>query len=376
MSVSVEGLGHSESLYKSVCDFFPGKRILTICDESSRIKTPDAKRTKRSIDLGYFSTYKMILNGTPIALGVHDLWSQFQFLDPNIIGTGDYWAFKTRYLVMGGFENRQIVGVQRMPELMQAINPYTIEVGKEVLDLPPKVMIERSFEITPEQRKLMRQVIRGASVDADAPVVKVENALEKVLRCRQIVNGWMPVAKGESETEMVPLDVNPKMDTLLDVIDENFAGTKFVIWANWRHEIAAIRDKLISIYGADAVECYYGETAMSDRSRIEDRYCNDKTMRFFVGNPASAGLGLTLISGETDVMIYYAGTNAYIERAQSEDRSHRLGQKRSVSIIDIIGEKTVDEVIAASIKNKASIEEFVLENIRAGKSLESMLLGE
>jgi SNF2 family DNA or RNA helicase len=387
LAVSVEGLGISEALYDSVCKFYAGgRRVFTVCDESSRIKNPDAKRTKRAINLGAVSEYRLILNGTPIAIGIQDLWSQYEFLDPNIIGMGDYWSFKTRYIVMGGYEMKQIVGFQNVEELMNMVAPYTAVVGKEVLNLPPKVFTERPVQITPEQRRLLRLVIKGADADPTAPLIKVENTLEKVLRCRQIVGGWLPRARISYhevdgvptevwQTQLEPLAANPKLDSMLEMIEDNFDGSKFIIWTTFTHEIEAIAECLAKKYGSAAVECYYGGTDMSLRSAIEDRYCNDRKLRFFVGNPAAAGLGLTLISGENDVMVYYSGTNAYIDRAQSEDRAHRIGQKNSVTIVDMVAEKTVDEIIIRSIKDKTDIEAYVTQKIREGASVESLLLG-
>lgn len=386
LAVSVEGLGISTGLYDSVCQFYAhGKRIFTVCDESSRIKNPDAKRTERTIELGRVSDYKLILNGTPIALGIQDLWSQYEFLDPNIIGMGDYWAFKTRYIVKGGYENKQIVGFQNVDELMNMIAPYTAVVGKEVLDLPPKVMTERYIEITPEQKKLLKLVAKGVSPDPNAPYIKAENVLEKVLRARQIVGGWLPKGKIEMKevegqmiesvtTNLIPLDKNPKLDGLMELIEDNYDGSKFIIWSTFVHEIEAIRDTLSKKYGEGQVECYYGGTAMEDRSRIEDRYCKDPKMRFFIGHPTAAGLGLTLISGENDVMVYYSGTNAYIDRAQSEDRAHRIGQKNTVTIVDMIAEKTVDEIIVESIRSKMDIETFVTTKIRDGGNITDLLV--
>lgn len=386
LAVSVEGLGISAGLYDSVCQFFAhGKRVMTICDESSRIKNPDAKRTVRAIELGRVSEYRLILNGTPIAVGIQDLWSQYEFLDPNIIGMGDFWSFKTRYLVKGGYENKQVIGYQNVDELMGLVAPYTAVVGKEVLDLPPKVMTERYVQITAQQRMLLKLVAKGVSADPNAPYIKAENVLEKVLRARQIVGGWLPkgliesrVVEGQTletiTTTLVPLDENPKLGGLLELIEDNYAESKFIIWSTFVHEIEAIRDVLRLKYGESRVECYYGGVEMSDRSRIEDRYCNDPDLRFFIGNPAAAGLGLTLISGENDVMVYYSGTNAYIDRAQSEDRAHRIGQKNTVTIVDMIAEKTIDEVIVESIRSKTDVETFVTSKIRDGGSIVDLLV--
>jgi len=387
LAVSVEGLGISAALYDSVCGYYAnGRRIMTICDESSRIKNPDAKRTERAIQLGAVSKYRLILNGTPIALGIQDLWSQYEFLDPNIIGMGDYWAFKTQYIVMGGYEMKQIVGVKNVEELMNNIIPYTCEVGKDVLNLPPKVPMERIVQMTAEQRRYLKLIVKGADSDPDAPYIKVDNALEKILRCRQVVGGWLPRSTVEwrdvdgiptesTTTVLEPLTQNPKMDDLMEMIEDNIKGSKFIIWSTFVHEIEAIRDALGAKYGPRSVECYYGGTEMSRRSEIEDRYCNDPTLSFFIGNPTAAGLGLTLISGQNDVMVYYSGTNAYIDRAQSEDRAHRIGQRNSVAVVDIIAEKTVDELIVASIREKMDVETYIYDRIKKGVTIDDLLLG-
>ncbi len=370
LAVSVEGLGVSAALFDSVCGFFVGRNVMVINDESSRIKNPDAIRTKRTIEFRDVAKYRIILNGTPIAIGLEDLWSQYEFLDPNIIGSGDYWSFKTRYIEMGGYEGKQIVGYKNVEELMKLIEPYTVEVGKDVLSLPPKVMKVRYVAATKEQKQLLKLVKQGFNDDPNSPLIKVDNVLERVLRWRQIVGGWLP--RQDPITEKVtlePLKENPKMDSFLELIGDHYAGSKFIIWSTFVHELEYIHDRLGEKYGPRSCALYYGATDKDTRSAIEDRYCNDPELRFFIGNPATAGLGLTLISGMDDTMVYYSGTNAYIDRAQSEDRAHRIGQSRSVVVVDMVMTGTIDESIVASIAEKMSVEEYILTRLRNGDKI-------
>lgn len=373
LAVSVEGLGVSEKLFDSACGFYVGRRIFTIVDESSRIKNPTALRTKRTIDLGAVSAFRLILNGTPIALGIHDLWAQYEFLDPNIIGCGDYWAFRTRYVEYGGFEDRQIVGYKHVDELMGLITPYTVEVDKSVLNLPPKIPKQRYVQATPEQKTLFRQIIKGKGPH---PRIQVKNVLERMLRLRQVIGGFRPetiiVAEGtidqEEKTILHALDKNPKMDDLVQFISDHEIGSKFIIWASFVPEIEAIVQVLSEKFGASKVMAYYGATDKEERIQIEHDYCNDPDKQFFVGNPTTAGLGLTLVSPVDDIMYYYSGTSAFIDRSQSEDRAHRIGQTRSVVVVDSIMEKTFDEAILASTAAKLDIERYVFEQLRQGAS--------
>ncbi len=387
LGASVEGFGVSESLYLQVRSFAErGFRTAVIVDESSRIKNHKALRTQRCIELGSVACLRGILNGTPIALGLHDLWAQYEFLDPNILGCGDYWSFKNRYLEMGGYENKQIVGYTNVDELMDMVKPYTIVVKKKdvLKDLPDKIPKTRYVEPSAEQRRLFKLIIKGSLGEDDEPAIKVENTLERMLRLRQVVGGYLPRAHTEIkeidgvECEVVttilePLKDNPKMDDLFEMIEDNHVGSKFIIWSTFVHEIEFIAAKLRSTYGPRSVETYYGATAMADRSAIEDRYCNDGTLRFFIGNPTAAGLGLTLISGENDVMVYYSGTSAFIDRAQSEDRAHRIGQKNAVVVMDLVMEKSVDLAIEEATARKMDISEFVKERLSDGSKMIDIL---
>jgi SNF2 family DNA or RNA helicase len=372
LAISVEGLGISEKMYDAACAFFTGPKTMVVCDESSRIKNPDAKRTERSIALATCATYRVILNGTPIAKGIHDLWAQYEFLDPNIIGTGDYWAFKTRYLVMGGFENRQIVGYTKVEELMNLVTPYSLEVPKSLLKLPPKVFKTLHVEASPEQRRLFDKILTGIGTGH----ISVQNVLERMLRLQQVIGGFEPMTDIDTEiTTTKPLEKNPKMDALLDLLEDHREGSKFIIWARYIPEIEAIVAALRQKYGAAAVVSYYGATSAEDRTIAEDRYCNDPTCRFLVGNPSAAGLGLTFISGESDVMVYYSGTFAYIDRSQSEDRSHRIGQANTVTIVDFVMTKTLDEAIIAAIRDKKDMDQFVKDWINKGGDVTKLMKG-
>lgn len=82
---------------------------LIICDESQRIKTHDAAQSKAMHRLGDQARYKLILSGTPVQNDAMDIFSQYRFLDPTIFGQ-NYYTFRNRYAVMGGFNKKQVVG--------------------------------------------------------------------------------------------------------------------------------------------------------------------------------------------------------------------------------------------------------------------------
>ena len=124
--------------------------------------------------------------------------------------------------------------------------------------------------------------------------------------------------------------------------------------------IKAISDE----YGPGSVVDYYGLTPQDERQDNIRKFQSDPKCRFMVGTPSTGGYGITLTAANT--VIYYSNGYDLEKRLQSEDRAHRIGQKKNVTYIDIIAEKTVDEKIQKSLRKKINIASEVLgEELRA-----------
>ena len=105
---------------------------------------------------------------------------------------------------------------------------------------------------------------------------------------------------------------------------------------------------------------YYGATNVADRTTAINDFQSGKA-RIFLGNPAAAGLGLTLTAAETAV--YYSSSFSLSERLQSEDRCHRIGTTHHVVYIDIVGRDTIDERIAHALQTKKLTAEMIMNNL-------------
>ena len=117
--------------------------------------------------------------------------------------------------------------------------------------------------------------------------------------------------------------------------------------------------ELSSKYGRDSVATYYGETKQDDRQQTVDNFQDmNSPLRFFVGQPKTGGYGITLTAANT--MIYYSNSYDLEIRLQSEDRAHRIGQKKAVTYIDLIVEDTIDEKIVKSLREKINLAGEVL----------------
>jgi len=333
-------------------------------DESTTIKTPGSARSKNTEKVGRGARYRRILTGSPVTKSPMDLYQQCAFLSDDCLEVSSYYVFQARYAVtverqLNTHSFKQIVGYRRLDELKEKLDRFAYRVKKEeCLDLPDKLYVKREVDLTPEQLKYYNEMKAFAMAQIDGGLVSTVNALTQLMRLHQIVCGHVKLDDGT----VIELP-NKRMDELLSVVEET--DGKLIIWANYRHDIEAIKLALSKEYGMNSVGMYYGDTEMDERKRVLEEFQNpDSEMRFFVGNPSTGGYGLTLTAANT--MVYYSNSFDLEKRLQSEDRAHRIGQTKNVTYIDLIAVGTVDEKIVKALRAKIDIATQVLgEEIKA-----------
>jgi SNF2 family DNA or RNA helicase len=287
-----------------------------------------------------------------------DLYQQCAFLSDGCLNISSYYAFQARYAVvverqLASHSFKQIVGYRRLDELKEKLDRFSFRVKKEeCLDLPDKLYVKREVDLTDEQVKAYNDMKAVAMALIDGGMVSTVNALTQLMRLHQIVCGHVKLDDGTIKE--LP---NKRIDELMAIVEET--DGKMIIWANYRHDIEAIKLALQKEYGMNSVATYFGDTEAEERQRIVNRFqdMNDE-LRFFVGNPSTGGYGLTLTAAAT--MVYYSNSFDLEKRLQSEDRAHRIGQTKNVTYIDLIAPGTVDEKIVKALRNKIDIATQVL----------------
>lgn len=342
-------------------------RTFMALDESSRIKNHKSKRTQCVIDIGALARYRTIMTGTVTTQGMEDLYTQYRFLDESIIGMKSYYVFQARYCVMGGFEGRQIIGYNRTGELMERIKPYTYQVlARDVIDPPEEVYEQRIVEPTSAQKKMLKELgdpLQMATTQGDLEL-EVETVLERMTRYQQIVGGHFPYDKDDHTHGIEPIQgTNPKLDELLQIIEDIGPDHKMIVWARFRPEISLIVDKLVTLYGTEAVAEYHGGNTR-EREAQKKRFMTAPPCRFFVANQSAAGMGLELSAADTH--IYYSNTFSYEDRKQSRARTDSKEQKsKNILCIDIIMRHKIDRAIVEALRNKQDIADFVKNELGA-----------
>ena len=365
--VGIEAL--SQGTAAAIADAFVTRHrgaVLMAIDESSRIKNPSTARTKTCIKIGHKCQYRAIASGTSVTQGIHDLYSQMQFLDPKILNCKSYFLFKNRYCVMGGFENRKIIGYQFEDDLMMKIGPYVDVVTKEeaLPDLPPKTYQEVEVALTAKQMVALTDLKEKWEAEQGGKIITVEMVLERMTRYQQVIGGHFPFddeETGRSGIERIE-GGSPKLDAMIDIISDLDPDVKVIIWARFRPEIELIASSLRELYGEDSVREFHGGITAADRSRFTDEFESDGGPRFMVANQVVGGMGQTWV--KATVVMYYSNSFSYEDRVQSEDRAHRKGQTRHVHYWDFIAKHPADQMIVKALAKKGDLAKYVESNLR------------
>ena len=347
---------------KFASKFLNSHKVLMAIDESTTIKTPTAKRTRNIIDLGEYAKYRRIMTGSPVTKNPLDLYTQCYFLDPYLLDHASYYAFRNRYAVMKSMHVRgrtiQVVhAFQNLGELSEKLQGFSYRVLKEdCLDLPPKNWTKRHITLSKEQQKVYDQMKKEALATLNGKVTSTMTVITQLMRLQQITCGHFVADDGSTQEKK-----NNRITELMEVLDE--IEGKAIIWGHWQKDIQNIVNEIEKIHGPGSVVSYYGLTPQDERQDNIRRFQDDPKCRFMVGTPSTGGYGITLTAANT--VIYYSNGYDLEKRLQSEDRAHRIGQKKNVTYIDIIAEDTVDEKIVKSLRKKINIASEVLgEDLR------------
>jgi len=337
--------------------FINSHNTLMAIDESTTIKNPSAKRTKNILNLSTKTKYRRIMTGSPVTKNPLDLYSQCEFLSPWLLDFTSYYAFRNRYAEMKTMHihGRSIQVVDKfknLGELSEQLKGFSYRVLKEdCLDLPEKNWTKRQITLTPDQRKIYIQMKETALAHLNGKQATTMTVLTQLMRLHQITCGHFTADDGTIQR----ID-NNRVNELMNVLDE--LEGKAIIWAHYQWDIKDIIKEIVKVHGPGSVVDYYGLTPQSERDGNREKFQSNPKCRFLVGTPATGGYGLTLTAANT--VIYYSNGYDLEKRLQSEDRAHRIGQKKSVTYVDILAEETVDEKIVKSLRKKINIASKVM----------------
>lgn len=333
---------------------------LIVCDEGHKIKTHNIAASKCMHRLGAKARYRMLLTGTIITNKAIDVFSPYKFLNPSVFGNS-FYAFRNRYFDMTGYGNHTPVMKANMAdELTRRIHSIAFRATKaECLDLPETMEIIRMVELEPQAKRLYQQLVRDSYAKINGGEITAANVLTRLLRLSQLTGGFL---RGD-ETDRVERVSSAKLDALSDIIDSAAQeGGKLVTIARFLPEI----DAITAMLERKAIGYSLITGAVKDRDEQVRRFQTDPDMTVFVGQIATAGLGITLTAA--DKMVFYSLDYSMSNFEQTKARIHRVGQRNPCTYIYLVADGTVDAKVLKALRDKADLAKSLIDDCRAGKN--------
>lgn len=322
-----------------------------ILDESQAIKNPLAQ-TSKAVRL-LQADHRLCLTGTPVENNVYELWSQFAFLNPGLLGSLEY--FRSEFA--SAIEQRGEAAHSATQLLRKLVYPFILRRTKEqvALELPPRTERVIYTELSPAQRKLYektRDYYRGlllGMLEEGEDINDIRfKILEGLLRMRQVcIHPRLvePTYRGDSA----------KFEILLETLETLQAeGHKALIFSQFVQALSLLRQELDS---RGMVYAYLdGQT--QNRQEQVDRFQSDPNVPLFLISLKAGGVGLNLTAADY-VLHLDPWWNPAVEM-QAADRAHRIGQDKPVFVYKFIARDTVEEKILQLQKHKRELVEQLI----------------
>jgi SNF2 family DNA or RNA helicase len=332
---------------------------MIVADEAHKLKTHNTKQSKAMHRLGMKATYRLLLTGTVITNKAIDVFSQYKFINPAIFGQS-FYSFRNRYFNMVGYGGyTPVLKFEMESELMEKLHSIAYRTTKtECLDLPDTTDSIRYVELEPSAQSLYRDLVKDSYTQLAQGGVTATNILTRLLRLSQLTGGFL--SDDDRTTNAVS---KAKLDTLADILEEAMnEEQKVVVIARFIPEIRAIEKLLAKKQIKYSLIC----GGVNDRDVQVSAFQNDAEVRVFVGQIATAGLGITLTAAST--MVFYSLDYSMSNFEQTKARIHRVGQKRNCTYLYLIAKNTVDEKVLQALRSKADLAKTLVDDYMRGNN--------
>jgi len=349
-----------ESSWRMERDLMQWHPDMIIADEGHKIKTHNISASKTLHRLAARAAYRLLLTGTVITNKPVDVFSQYKFADPRIFGNS-FYQFRNRYFDMVGYGGYTPVMKRYMePEFMQRLHSIAYRVTKaECLDLPETTDVIQRVDLEPDAQRLYRQLVKDSYAEISRDTVTATNVLTRLLRLMQLTGGFLSGDENPGAEQVSTAKLNA-LNELIDSALEN--GQKVVVIARFIPEIWAIT-KMLGRKGLDYAQIS-GE--VKDRDDQVARFQNDPECRVFVGQVATAGMGITLTAA--NLMVFYSLDYSMSNYDQCKARIHRVGQHHPCTYVHLVARGTVDEKVLRALRDKSNIAKQLVDDYRAGSN--------
>lgn len=340
-------------------DFFEEEYTILVCDEAVRLKNPRARWTKTIINLSKHIPVRIIISGLITPNNMMEIYAPMNIVAPGQLGK-NFWQFRGRYFTPDPFSYQSRTWVPKKgseEKIAEVISPFIIRHEKsKCLDLPGKIHSVREIEMTRKQASYYKEMKQTAILQLQDATVSAVTKASMIGKLAQISAGF--IYDRLKDTHYFD---SAKLNELNDLLTGELAAEQVLIFYNFKGEVELFKE----LY-PDAAFITGGQGSASQEAAIKN-FKSDKSRLLFASVKA-AKYGLTFTN--CSYTIYFSMNYSLDDIYQSQERTHRIGQTRTVNYIYLITKNTVDEVIYDTIQKKQTLNDLIIAMIQKGKSNE------
>ena len=319
---------------------------MIVVDEIHKLKGATTSiQSKNTLKLAKIGKYHFGLTGTLLVNNPLDCFIPLKFIGYE---RSTYTNFKNFYCVIEQkFGHQSISGFKNIDVLKNEISECSLRRSKDLLNLPPKIIIPEFLELPESQQKFYSELQSGIVNEADRVNIKNTSLLGMITRLRQATT--CPSVLSSKEI------TNVKIERALDLIEEITPnGDKVIIFSVFKEPLYQLKKLL-----PEALLCT-GDQTDEEISNNINKFQNDDNYKVILCTTSKMGTGITLTAANYEIFLDTPWT--YAEFEQSVDRAYRIGTTKNVIIYDLIAKDTIDERVYQLINTKKDISDYIIDN--------------
>lgn len=319
--------------------------LFSIIDEAHAVKNQNAKQTSNFKKLK--CKYKAAATGTLLLNNPLEAYTSLKWIDKEKMSPSE---FEHYYCVYGGYGNHQIKGFQHIDVLKDEIESCSLRRTKDLLDLPPKTIINEYVNLEPDQEEFYENVVNGIREECDKVKLSSNNVLAMTVRLRQA--SVLPSILTSKEI------TSAKINRCIDLVHQlTSQGEKVVVMSTFKEPIFELEKKLKDLKPLVCI----GTTKAATIQQNKELFQENNNYLVMLCTWQKMGTGHTL--NRASYMIFLDTPWTYGVFDQSCDRIHRIGSKNPVFIYNLIATNTIDEKVKYLLEKKKAISEFIVDGV-------------
>jgi len=320
-----------------------------VCDESTRIKNPNAKTTKAVIAIADRAKYVRIMTGLPTPQTPLEIFSQYRVMDSGETFGKSFNLFKRKYFNSKGVwpTKKWYLKSEMREEFAKKIQSKCVRnLRSKVLELPPVTVVRRivdwdSTKTRTAYNMLERSICNNIYVESAGILENMSLRLVKLNKLSQFTSGVMYGNRQNNRTSSIFRD-NPKLSELERILhDYNVAENKIVVTGYYSIELDLVYNYLRKKLPWTKPVLITGAVAEEDKDRRRKSFLHDSKVRVLVANERTIAYGLNL--QVANIIVFYSLQFSVEMYKQLCDRIHRFGQDKNCLLIHLLIENTYDE---------------------------------